>query len=355
MTVHCKTGIGAPPNRNQKPPSAQPTVVAVDAGGTWTRAGWFAADGRCLGVGRAAGGNPISRGAEAAAAQLAVALAAAAGPAGRFAGPTRPRVAVLAMAGGSRSDDSVVRTELLELGVDGDLVMASDLLAGYLSAALEPAGYGLVAGTGAAAIRVADGVEEAVVDGVGWLLGDRGSGFWIGLRTVQATMRALDRRGRMSALAEAVLAEQGIPSAWPGPESRHPAVIPLVRATYDAAPVELARYARVAIRVAATGDPEATAIVRAAVGELLATVGDVLEPSQPGPIVLSGGVARALPGLPDALADLQRAHGWVPDVRPAADGLLGAAVLGLRALGISVSDPVYDRMRVGLAEWSTAR
>ncbi len=361
MALHSRTGTDPaatclPAVTLAGPVAALPSVVAVDAGGTSTRAAWLAADGSCLGLGRSGGGNPVARGVAVTARQIREALAAAAGPARRFPPDHGPAVAVIAMAGGGTMDQPTLATALADIGFDGTLLLSSDILAGYLSGAQEPAGYGLVAGTGAAAIRVVGGVETAVADGVGWLLGDRGSGFWIGLRAAQATTRALDRSGPLPALAQAVLAAYGVPTTANGGdvERRHDVVGPLVRALYGAAPVDLAALAPVAMRVAADGDGEAAEILRLAVSELVRTVGSIVDPDMPGPIVISGGVALALPGLAAALEDVQRAHGWSADIRTARDGLVGAGILALKAGGITLSEAIVDRLRGGLTQSGTA-
>lgn len=324
-------------------------MVAVDAGGTSTRAVWLTSDGICLGFGRAAGGNPVSRGVGSAAAQLADAVARAAGPDRRFPRGQAPELAVLAMAGAGGAEAETLRLALAGVGFFGRLSFGSDLLAGYLSGATEVDGYGLVAGTGAAAIRVEGGVDVAIADGVGWLLGDRGSGFWIGQRAIRSTMRALDRSRALPPLALAVLADLGVAVTNGLPVGgRHAAVVPVVQSLYAAAPVELAKLAPLTIRLAIQGDPQASAIADSAVRELLGSLGAVLEPDRPGPIVISGGIALALPGLVPALEGVQRAHGWSADVRPVGDGLFGAARLALAAAGFPLTDEVLERLRAGL-------
>ena len=356
------TGTHPLPNRNQsvaaRPeilttdsdrPTFPTTVIAVDAGGTSTRAVWLDASGACLGRGRAAGGNPVSRGVEVAAAQVAEAVAQAAGALRRFPASTAPGVAVLAMAGAGSADHAVLQAALAGIGFFGRLVLASDLLAGFLSGSTEPNGYGIVAGTGAAAIRVVNGVDVAVADGVGWLLGDRGSGFWIGHRAVDITMRALDRSVPLSPLVRAVLAANNVASeSHQLVGGRHAAVLPLVQTLYRAAPVDLAKLAPTVIRLAADGDEEAAGIVRDAVTELLRSFESVVDPKMPGPVVISGGVGLALPGLPTALEQVQQRHGWVADVRRASDGLFGAARLALFESGNPVSDLMLSRVKAGL-------
>ena len=347
VTPMSPSGGGRDPIPGEHPP----TVLAVDAGGTSTRAGWFTGHGHCLGLARADGSNPVSRGADAALSQLVSAMSRAAGPGGWRAMPRPPRLVLVAMAGGSRAEIALLRRAMAGVGLPGEPVLASDLLAGYFSGASEPDGYGLVAGTGAAAIRVVAGVERAVADGVGWLLGDRGSGYWIGSRAVRAAMRALDR-GEPSLLANAVLAAQGLSADEPGAArvaGRHPAIVPLVNAFYGAAPVDLARFAPVALAAAAAGDRTAGEIVEQAVSELVATLDSVLDPAFPGPIVVHGGVAAVLPGLTAALRSLQRAQGWPADVRESEHGLLGAAVLALRAAGLEVSERTRSELAAGIA------
>jgi N-acetylglucosamine kinase-like BadF-type ATPase len=253
------------------------------------------------------------------------------------------------MAGAGGADAETLRLALAGVGFNGRLSFGSDLLAGYLSGAMEMAGYGIVAGTGAAAIRVQGGVDVAIADGVGWLLGDRGSGFWIGQRAARFTMRALDRAAALPPLALAVLAECRIP-VEPGPEvrGRHAAVLPLVQALYAAAPVDLARFAPLTIGLAMQGDPEARAITESAVQALLNSLDAVIEPDMPGPIVISGGVALALPGLVAELEGAQRALGWPADVRTAGDGIFGAARLAMIEAGFPITDQLLDRLRAGL-------
>src|ERR1700710_118765 len=121
------------PNRNEiadRAPSAGTTVIAVDAGGTSTRAVWLASDGTLLGYGRAAGGNPVSRGLGIAAAQLADAVSQAKGQTQRLPCGSAPEVAVLAMAGAGGAEAETLRLALAEVGFSGRLSFGSDLLAG---------------------------------------------------------------------------------------------------------------------------------------------------------------------------------------------------------------------------------
>ncbi|GGS37492.1 hypothetical protein GCM10010270_03330 [Streptomyces violaceus] len=194
-------------------------VVGLDAGGTRTRAVLAtAAEGRPLGEGAAGPGNALTVPVP----QLTEHLAEAVGQAV----PESVRDRVVAVAGGFAGATDAVADEpgrrnalaaltaaLRRLGIDaGPPVISSDIEAAFASAPGAPAdGLALVAGTGAVAMRITDRRGTATVDGDGWLLGDDGSGFWIGRAAVRAALRMADGRGAPTVLAELVGRELGVP------------------------------------------------------------------------------------------------------------------------------------------------
>src|SRR5215470_17427475 len=96
-------------------------LVAVDAGGTSTRAVVLRPPGRCLGYAVAGSGNPTAVGPQAAAASVAESVA---GALRRAELPsTRIRLVVLAMAGaGTTTVAAEVRRRLAGTGLDAPLV-----------------------------------------------------------------------------------------------------------------------------------------------------------------------------------------------------------------------------------------
>jgi len=129
-------------------------LLAIDAGGTSTRAMVIDVTGRCLGFGRGGRGNPVSDGAAAAAAAISTAAEGALRTAG-LRGESIGRV-TLAMAGGL----SFAPTDWLplgDIGVQAPVAVESDLLAMFCSGTADLDGYGVVAGTGATAVRVRRG------------------------------------------------------------------------------------------------------------------------------------------------------------------------------------------------------
>ncbi|MFB9537050.1 MULTISPECIES: N-acetylglucosamine kinase [Streptomyces] len=204
---------------NQERQGGSSLVVGLDAGGTRTRAVLAtAADGRPLGEGAAGPGNALTVPVP----QLTEHLAEAVGQAV----PESVRDRVVAVAGGFAGATDAVADEpgrrnalaaltaaLRRLGIDaGPPVISSDIEAAFASAPGAPAdGLALVAGTGAVAMRITGRRGTATVDGDGWLLGDDGSGFWIGRAAVRAALRMADGRGAPTVLAELVGRELGVP------------------------------------------------------------------------------------------------------------------------------------------------
>ncbi|MGN6326247.1 BadF/BadG/BcrA/BcrD ATPase family protein [Pseudolysinimonas sp.] len=314
-------------------------LLAVDAGGTSTRAVVVGLDGVCRGFGTAGAGNPISSGPTHAAREVATATRRALASAGveRVDGPV-----VLAMAGSSADEGSGwIAAELAAAGAAGPIRIESDLLATYCAAAWEPDGYAVVAGTGAAAIRVRAGRQELVGDGLGWLLGDGGSGFWIGRRVVRAVAAQLDGRGPVTALTALLLADLGIRAGTSrAGGSRPDALQELVRSVYALRPIELARFSPLAF---AAGDDAAAAGIRRAAGNALEeAVAAVRDPDVTGPLVGGGGVLAALA----ARCELPGGDG----IRLVADGTAGAVVLALRAAGVGVDRATLEVVVGTLAE-----
>src|SRR4051794_18047985 len=128
-----------------------PAALALDAGGTSTRALLVDATGACRGYGQGGSGNPVSSGPEAAAAALAGAGLAALASAHAAPGDVDVVLLAVAGAGAPTHRDELVR-RLADAGLTGRTVFASDLLATYCSGTHLADGYALIAGTGAAAI-----------------------------------------------------------------------------------------------------------------------------------------------------------------------------------------------------------
>jgi N-acetylglucosamine kinase-like BadF-type ATPase len=246
------------------------------------------------------------------------------------------------MAGaGSTSAAEEIRGRLAGVGLDAPLVFESDLLATYFSGTHRPDGYAVIAGTGAGAIRVQNGRQVAVADGLGWLLGDEGSGFWIGQHAVRAALADLDGRGPSTALTPLLLARLGAPAPTNAGD-REP-IMAVVRALYADPPVRLADYAGLVFD--AEGDETADRILDDAAAALARSLTAVRSPTLSGPVVLGGGIL----GRGRQVADRLAAACGVVEVLAVADGAVGVCVLALRQAGTHVDAAVFEQLTTSLA------
>ncbi|MEU3018701.1 MULTISPECIES: BadF/BadG/BcrA/BcrD ATPase family protein [unclassified Nocardiopsis] len=289
-------------------PSPSPAlVVGVDAGGTTTRALVTTLTGERLGRARSGGANPNTHGPDTAAERLTEAIGAALDRAGPDA---RDAVAatVVGLAGYSGLRDPRVRsrldTALVKAGLrpTGEEFSGDDAVA-FASGSSERDGTVLIAGTGAIASRVEDRRRVRSADGMGWLIGDEGSAFWIGHQAARETARQLGRGGELSPLARTV-AKRVIPGQRPSGSERRPEehARDFARTLTSAPPIGLAELAPLVSEAFLAGDPAAVVIVNAAAGHLAQSVHQVRTPGEHLPVVLSGGVLTGSAPVREALA-----------------------------------------------------
>lgn len=122
--------------------------------------------------------------------------------------PARVGAGVVGLAGGGALVDPEVRRTFdlawTAAGVRAPMTVCSDIEVAFSAASPEPDGAVLVVGTGSVVAQVRDHVLVRAVGGHGWLLGDDGSGFWIGRQAARATLRAMESGERLDGLAAAV-------------------------------------------------------------------------------------------------------------------------------------------------------
>jgi glucosamine kinase len=301
-------------------PDAGVLALGGDLGGTSTRILVTDLAGRAVGRGAAGGGNPTAHPATAREA-LAVALAEAL----RGLDPDRVRAGVLGMAGGGALRDPMVRAAYDDAwsgaGLGGRPDVRSDVEVAFAAGTEATTGSVLVAGTGAVAARIDGGRLVATAGGHGWLLGDEGSGFWLGREAVRATLHALDAGDPPGALGEAVL------STLPDPGGGRAA---LVQQAYAQSPVALSSLAPLVTAAHYAGDPVAGRIVLAAIDHLVALFGRLPDPQPREPVVLAGALTER--GTPIGHALRRHLAERRLDVLSAQDPVTGAAAIARRAL-----------------------
>ncbi len=219
---------------------------------------------------------------------------------------------VIGLAGGARAlnDEDYARAVLAD-GVAVPARIVSDVNVAFSSATPAEEGYAMIAGTGAVAGRVTGSEVGDRRDGWGWLVGDRGSGFWLGRAAVQSTLQRLDDGGPLSGLHEAVLTAVGADLD----QGRDVASRELVRACYAEPPIRLARLAPLVSEHAPT-DPVAAALADRAAELLTATLLS-LRPEPGLPVVLGGSVLST----PGPISDRVRSEDR-PPAQSGADRLL---------------------------------
>jgi len=322
-------------------------LLAIDVGGSTSRATLVDHAGNCLGQGRNRGGNPGSNPPDLAADAIIAAAAAAIADAGL---PSLSiELVLLAMAGPSvLVAEARLQQGLARLGLAGPLIFTGDLQAMLASVTSATNGYCIVCGTGAGAVRLRDGEIDAVIDAAGWLLGDAGSGYWLGHQAARAVTAAIEGRGERTALTGALLGSFDIPwSDDRGSDSRPEPLRLFVDAIYAMRPIELARFAPLVI--ANRTDPVAARLLAEAEAYLLQDFRMVFDPAMPGPVGLGGGVVAHLTGLPAAISDIVRAAGQTPDIRLVKDGSVGAVVLALRSANVTVDEAMVQRIIASVA------
>jgi glucosamine kinase len=312
---------------------ATPLVLGGDLGGTSTRILIADHKGTVVGRGSAGGGNPTSHPASAAAA-LGQALRQA------LAGVDAGQVgaAVIGAAGGSALSKPEVRAQFDAVWSEAGLTCRpdyiGDLEVAFASGTPEPDGTVLIAGTGSAAGLVVDHRLTRTADGHGWLLGDDGSGFWLGREAVRSVLRALDLGEQTGALGEAVIAAllpDGTGSTTSGRTGYDRLRDDLVRAANSQPPVMLAALARAVVSAYDEGDRTAHALVKRAAELLTETVSRIRTPEDSTPLVLAGSVAGEDSPVGQALRKTIQER-FAGEVLTARDGVGGATWLALAAL-----------------------
>ncbi|MFE5296257.1 N-acetylglucosamine kinase [Streptomyces sp. NPDC056632] len=197
------------------------------------------------------------------------------------------------------------------------LALAADAVTAYAGALGQRPGAVVAGGTGLIAIGTdLSGWRRA--DGWGHLLGDCGSGAWIGRAGLEAAMRAYDgRRGGSAALLARTEELFGPAAGLPGalyPRTDRPAV--------------LASFAPEVAACAAAGDPVAREILRRAGGHAAEAAEAVCPSGTEVEVALTGGLFKmGEPLLGPLRGELARLLPAAREVAPAGDPLAGAVTI----------------------------
>lgn len=308
-------------------------VLGIDAGGTKTVCYLADAEGTIVGEGRGDGANLQAHGELQVEKVLHAVIEEAYGDRSVV-----PAAVCIGIAGVDRADDDrIVRGIMRRFGFRRHTLVVNDALVALVAGIGEQAGVVIIAGTGSIAYGVNGDGYAARAGGWGSLLGDEGSGYWLGRNAMVAVMRASDGRGPKTRLTPLVLEHFQV---------AQPAA--LVPAVYDLRTrgKAMAALGPIVERARAEGDVVASDLMRAAAAELSLAAASVIERLEMRglafPIVLAGSMFRLIPWLVD---DVTRRLAEVAPraavTRLVAEPAMGAVQLALRELRGGVRIPHY--------------
>lgn len=225
------------------------------------------------------------------------------------AGATGPRRAVLVRWCQARLPNASV-----DVARDIDLVLHG----------VELPAVALLAGTGAMAVGIDAGGRRITVDGLGFLLGDVGGGYWIGREALSRSMSVRDREGDPDPLLDALLDGLGLEA---------PADLPRLVTGGLVAVTAIASLAPIVCRLAAEDVTPAVEIVTDAATALATTFRHAVARlgTPPSSVRVSGSMTLD-PMIRTALAAAIEETAPTASVVWTADGLTGALARSLESL-----------------------
>ncbi|MEP7290668.1 MAG: BadF/BadG/BcrA/BcrD ATPase family protein [Chloroflexota bacterium] len=177
-------------------------VIGIDGGGSTVRVAVTSSDLTVLASAQGGSANPNSAGREAAAQAVQDTIRAALAAASLA--PDAIAAVGVGIAGTVTARDWARETVAAVLP-NALIRIASDFEIALVGAHGERRGVLILSGTGSVAYGINAAGESAQVGGWGYLLGDEGSGYLLGLKALQAVVRAADGRGQPTALTESIL------------------------------------------------------------------------------------------------------------------------------------------------------
>jgi N-acetylglucosamine kinase-like BadF-type ATPase len=249
-----------------------------------------------------------------------------------------PNAICLGIAGVDRPDDArVVRGIMRRIGYKAKCLVVNDALVALEAGAPDQSGVVVIAGTGSIAYGRNDRNQAARAGGWGYMLGDEGSGYWIGRAALRAVLREADRRGPETQLTALLLDYYGVGR----PQD-------LIHQVYHGTlrPAAISALAQCVMSAFSAGDAVAIGILRAAADQLESSALSVARRldivGSEFPFVLAGGIFRAVPWLEEELARRlplasPRSRTVLLDIEPAA----GAVRLALKEARGDYAVPAY--------------
>lgn len=301
----------------------KPVVMGIDGGGSTVRAVIVDASLARLGESQGPTANPSIVGRQGAGETIQATMRAALAAANLR--PERIAAVGIGIAGAATAHfHGWLRAVVAGVTPQARFALSTDYEIALAGALGERRGVLVLAGTGSLAYGVNAAGESALVGGWGYLLGDEGSGYWLGLQGLRAVTQAADAGSPDKPLARRILEALGLPTARDLIPWVYQATGPRTRAIAELAPLVLA--------AAAGGNPAAMEIVEQGAAKLAQAARAVMHrlAMRTPRFAFTGGLLQAKNPLSAALcAALDLTTPPIPRHPP----VIGAALLALEALG----------------------
>jgi len=249
-----------------------------------------------------------------------------------------PSVICLGIAGVDRAaDEAVVLGIMKRIGYKAKILVVNDALIALQAGIDSEQGIVIVAGTGSIAYGRNSKSEASRAGGWGYVLGDEGSGYWIGRLALRSVVRHADARGRVTTLTPRLLSHFGVARA-----------ADLIHKIYheNVPPSAIAALATYVQQSRDEGDAVAISILNRAADELITAATAVMTSleltEETFSFVLAGGMFHAVPWLCDQLTLMLPS--LAPNsrtIRLEAEPALGAVRLAIAELHGGATIPVY--------------
>src|SRR3954471_325080 len=171
-----------------------------------------------------------------------------------------PSAICLGIAGVDRPDDArIVRGIMRRIGYKAKTLVVNDALVALEAGAPDQPGVVVIAGTGSIAYGRNERNQAARAGGWGFMLGDEGSGYWIGRAALRAVLHEADHRGPATRLTALLLRHYSVARAQD-----------LIHQVYQGTlrPSAIAALAQSVMTAFNDGDEVAIRILRSAANEL---------------------------------------------------------------------------------------
>jgi N-acetylglucosamine kinase len=258
---------------------------------------------------------------------------------------SRFKVACLGMAGVFRpATRAMIEKIIKELDIADKVVLDTDA-AIALAGAVADFGVVVVAGTGSIAFGLNRNGEIKRASGWGYLLGDEGSAYDIGLKAIRASLRAYDGRGDKTLLVSKLVKRLNLA-----------AMDKLIERVYinHMEPHEIAALAPVVVEAAKEGDHVARNILMETGKELGLAVHAVIKglhmENESFDVALTGGVFDAGDLILKSFEEVTMKIAPKCRIIPAKyEPVIGAVLIALREIGVEIDDDVFESIEATLA------